>query len=327
MHLQKKGLSDLLPSPIRPRSRYPRNALDWAWLCFLIWTAVGFVVMPLGISARQAHGWLDPYHAGGFAAGFLRVSDAIWMLLAAVTVYLHAVASEGLPTARRQAAIILVAATVFEWIGTRTGFPFGPYEYTENFGPRIGGVVPMAIPLAWLVVVLCGRQLVLSLRPQANRLEIALGVALTAVLTDLNLEGIAWHVRDYWRWYPAQADHPPSDWPPPQNYVAWFVISLALALALPSDHTLRIRRPSRWRPILVLLLMNTLLALVHLTAGWRNPPRTASEEAQGPFEARPFCKFASGSGNVGKVSVLSESQNLFEYSDCLRKRTLPSVNR
>ena len=116
-----------LPPPRRPSSRrFPRNAVDWVWLVFLIWTAVGFVVMPLDITAAQAHVWLDPSGLGGFAAGLLPVSDAVWMLLAAVTVYLHAVASEGLSTARRQAALILLASTAFEWIGTRTGFPFGP---------------------------------------------------------------------------------------------------------------------------------------------------------------------------------------------------------
>ncbi len=226
--------------------------------------------MPLGITAAQVQAWLGPSGVGGFATGLLRISDAVWMLLAAVTVYLHAVASEGLPTARRQAAMVLLASTVFEWVGTRTGFPFGPYEYTENFGPRIGGVVPMAIPLAWLVVVLSGRNHMLWLRPSAGRLEIALGVAAVAVLTDLNLEGVAWKVRGYWLWYPGQVSPVPS-WPPVQNYLAWFFLSFALALALPADHALRPRQPSRWRPMLVLALLNALLALVHLTASWRHP--------------------------------------------------------
>ncbi len=138
-------------------------------------------------------------------------------------------------------------------------------------------MVPVAIPLAWLVVVLCGRNLVLRLRPHASRLEIALGVALTAVLTDLNLESVAWKIRGYWLWYPAQAQHPPPDWPPARNYVAWFVLSFALALVLPSDHTLRTRQPSRWRPILTLLLLNALLAFVHLTANGRFPPGPAMD--------------------------------------------------
>ena len=287
----KRGLNSTLPLPSSASRRFPRNVSDGSWLCFLIWTAVGFVVMPFGITTAQAHAWFDPYGLGGFAAGLLRLSDAVWMLLAAVTVYLHAVASEGLPTARRQAAAILLSSTVFEWVGARTGFPFGPYEYTENFGPRIGGVVPMAIPLAWLVVVLCGRNFLLWLRPSANRLEIAGGVALVALLTDLNLETVAWKVRGYWLWYPAQPLHPPSSWPPAQNYVSWFVLSFALALSLPSNHTLRMRQPSRWRPIIALLLLNTLLALVHLTASWRHQAVPAGVEVRAapPGQIRCAC--------------------------------------
>ena len=278
--------SQILPFSVFGRSS--RRFLDRAWLCFLIWTAVGFVVMPLGITAERAHAWFGAFGLGGWLAEeLLRVSDAVWMLLAAVTVYLHAVASEGLPTARRQAAIILLSSTVFEWIGTRTGFPFGPYEYTDNFGPRIGGVVPMAIPLAWLVVVLCGRSLTLWLRPAANRLETAVGVAAVAVLTDLNLESVAWKVRGYWLWYPGQPSPPAPSWPPVQNYVAWFVLSLALALVLPADHTLRPRQPPRWRPVAVLGLMNALLALVHLTASWRHPADPATAAARpGEFLAQ-----------------------------------------
>ncbi len=255
-------------------------------MVFLIWTAVGFVVMPLDVTAAQVRAWNLPSGIGGLAVEILRVSDALWMLFAAVTVYLHTVASEGLPTARRQAAIILLASTVAEWVGARTGFPFGPYEYTENFGPRIGGVVPMAIPLAWLVVVLCGRNVVLALRPTAGRFETAAGVAAVATLTDLNLEPVAWHVREYWVWYPHQPGPAPL-WPPAQNYVAWTVLSFALALALPIDHTLRPRRPGRLRPILVLCLLNALLALVHLAANPRrvttkgNPPAATRSGPRG----------------------------------------------
>lgn len=280
------------PPPSAPR-RFPRGAYDWAWLLFLVWTAVGFVVMPLGVTSAQARVWAAPLGLGGAAAAILAVSDAVWMLLAAVTVYLHAVADEGLRTARRQATLVLLASTACEWVGARTGFPFGPYEYTANFGPRIAGVVPMAIPLAWLVVVLCGRNVVLLLYPPAGRLAVAAGTAVAATLTDLNLEPVAWHVRQYWVWYPLQ-DPPPSSLPPWQNYAAWFVLSFVLACALPTDHALRSRRPSRLRPVLLLVVLNALLALVHLSVNWRHPvPNPA---------ARP-----SGVTNSGKKAGLARS--------------------
>jgi uncharacterized membrane protein len=44
---------------------------------------------------------------------------------------------------------------LFEALSVRTGFPFGPYYYTEVFGPGIFGV-PYIIPLAWYVIVYLG---------------------------------------------------------------------------------------------------------------------------------------------------------------------------
>ena len=252
-----------LPPPAPPiRPRWPRTPPDVAWTLFLVWTAVGVVVMPLGIGETQVRGWLAGHaDAADAAVGFLRAADAVWMLLAAVVVYFHTVTAEGLPTARRWAVIILGGSAFFEWVGARTGFPFGPYAYTDRFGWRIGGVLPLAIPLAWLVILLCGRCLVRRIWPDAARLPLALGVAAVAVLTDLNLEFVAWKVRGYWVWYPGAGASAPGS-PPLQNYAAWFALSFALAALLPPNHALRLRRPSPSRPILVLALMNALFLLV-----------------------------------------------------------------
>ena len=196
----------------------------------------------------------------------LHVSDAIWIYLAAVVIYLHTAAVEGLATTRRWAFILLLGSGGCEWIGAQTGFPFGPYRYTDHFGWRIGGVLPVAIPLAWMVVILCGRALILRLRPTATRHVLAFGVALVATLTDANLEAVAWKVRDYWDWYPDSRPPLPA-WPPVQNYLSWFVLSFALTYALPPNYSLRLRHPARWRPVLVLGLMNTLFIVVY-AARW-----------------------------------------------------------
>ena len=203
--------------------------------------------MPLGIGEQtRSARWLAPGPAGHALLAFLHVSDAIWIYLAAVVVYLHTAAAEGLPTARRWAVILLAGSGLFEWIGARTGYPFGPYRYTDNFGWRLGGVLPVAIPLAWMVVILCAQTLVLRIRPASTRAELALGIAAIATLTDVNLEAVAWKVRGYWIWYP-DATVPPSSWPPLRNYLSWFALSFALAYVLPRNDTLRIR-PSTYRP-------------------------------------------------------------------------------
>ena len=222
--------------------------------------------MPLGIGQATIDRSFGQGPLRQAFTALLHVSDAVWIYLAAVVIYLHTAAAEGLPTARRWAAIVIAGSGVCEWIGAQTGFPFGPYRYTDNFGWRLGGVLPLAIPLAWMVVLLCGRSLILRLRPASSRLGLALGVALVATVTDVNLEAVAWKIRGYWIWYP-DAPGPLPDWPPLQNYLSWFGLSFVLTYILPPNYSLRPRHPAPGRPILVLGLMNALFLVVY-AARW-----------------------------------------------------------
>jgi putative membrane protein len=53
----------------------------------------------------------------------------------------------------RRTLIFFLAATIIsataELTGTKTGWPFGGYEYTNFLGPKLLGRVPAAIPLSW----------------------------------------------------------------------------------------------------------------------------------------------------------------------------------
>lgn len=53
----------------------------------------------------------------------------------------------------RRTLIFFLAATLIsaaaELTGTKTGWPFGGYEYTNFLGPKLLGRVPAAIPLSW----------------------------------------------------------------------------------------------------------------------------------------------------------------------------------
>ena len=53
----------------------------------------------------------------------------------------------------RRTLLFFCAATVLsaaaELTGTKTGWPFGGYEYTEFLGPKLLGRVPVAVPLSW----------------------------------------------------------------------------------------------------------------------------------------------------------------------------------
>ncbi len=51
-------------------------------------------------------------------------------------------------------AILLVAVSTYlaELLGSKTGFPFGRYHYTDLLQPQLMGV-PLLIPLAWLMML------------------------------------------------------------------------------------------------------------------------------------------------------------------------------
>ncbi len=257
-------LQTLPPSRANFSRQFPGILPDLAWWAFCVWTAIGFVVMPLNLGRSAVDRSLSPGFAKDTLDTLLHVADAVWIYLAAIVVYLQTAASEGLTTARRWAVILLIGSGVFEWIGAQTGFPFGPYRYTDNFGWRISGVLPVAIPLAWMIVVLCGRALILRFRPTSTRFELALGTAAMATLTDANLEAVAWKIRGYWLWYPDEHGPVPA-WPPVQNYVAWFALSFALCAVLPPNYSLRSRQVASRRLILVLVLMNALFVVVYAT--------------------------------------------------------------
>ncbi len=207
------------------------------WPVFLVWTAVGFVIMPLNPTEEMVREWITWPAAEGIAVSILWAADAVWMILAAITVYLCLVATEGIGRARLIAGVVLVGSGAIEIVGELTDFPFGPYDYSDRFGWKLFGILPIAIPMAWLVVVAGGRHLMLWLYPQAPRLLHAAGVAIVALGTDLLLEPVAWKFRGYWTWYPGTIDAYLAAWPPLQNYLSWYGFAFLLAAILPLPRT------------------------------------------------------------------------------------------
>ncbi len=231
------------------------------WRLFLLWSAIGLVVMPWNPGLREISQITNDPVLQSWMLEFLRNADAVWIFLAALTVYFWMIRTDKLVNARIQAAIIMTGATLVEWIGHETGQPFGPYLYTANFGPRLGGVLPLAIPLAWVVIVICATALMRRTPLAGNRFATATGAALIATLTDVNLEPVAWKVRMYWLWYPGQDEMP--TWPPIQNYLSWFVLSFCFVLILPGIRS-ALPGKSWYRPAFVIGLINLLLIVTNL---------------------------------------------------------------
>ncbi|MFO7852537.1 MAG: carotenoid biosynthesis protein [Bacteroidota bacterium] len=109
--------------------------------------------------------------------------------------------------------IIFVGGWLIEFIGTRTGFPFGDYEYTSLLFPLVAGV-PLILGLNWFFLVYCSF-VITSFIPAAKTIRALAGAVLMTGF-DLLLEPFAIHTR-MWVWE--------GDKVPLSNYIAWFVLS------------------------------------------------------------------------------------------------------
>lgn len=134
------------------------------------------------------------------------------------------------------AGLIFIISWFVEHLGATTGFPFGTYSYTDVLQPKLG-VVPLAIPFAWILVVTSAVGVTERLLEKGRRAVAARGrVSLTKVLTaasfalllDVTIEPFAVHINNYWVWQYAGGYYGI----PMSNFVAWWVTSLLLAWIL-----------------------------------------------------------------------------------------------
>lgn len=175
---------------------------------FLIWATVGLFVVAFN---RET-----PFGAW---------ADLIFMVLAALIVFLSWARYYGMAKTWKAFLWVAVWSGLVETVGATTGFPFGEYGYTANFGPQIGGVLPVAIPLAWWVIVGTLYFVVdyalyrLSTIVTFNAVTLLILVPVGSVAIDFTLEPVATLVREYWIW----ADGDFYYGVPFSNFVGWFM--------------------------------------------------------------------------------------------------------
>ena len=216
-------------------------------LVFYVWTAVGFLVVPLNLNEQRLRSAITLSWITDPAARLLSGSDAVWLWLGAFTTLIALSAEVSWRKAWRCALGLGGTAMLVELTGVSTGIPFGEYVYSDRLGPRLFGILPATIPAAWFIVVVNGHAVAPASRWRP------LWVGLIALVTDLSLEIVAWKIRGYWRWYPGLASTP--DWPPWQNYASWFGLGAVLDRLFLSP--LAVRR-LRWSSLGMLLAMNLL---------------------------------------------------------------------
>lgn len=125
------------------------------------------------------------------------------------------------------AVMVGLLAYGVEALGVNTGFPFGAYRYTDVLLFHLPGNVPLPVVFAWLMVVLSiyGMFNGLFMRRLGCVLRLILA-PLCALLLDLLLEPVAFHLEHYWQWLnPGTLNYYGV---PLLNFVAWFVVACIL---------------------------------------------------------------------------------------------------
>lgn len=245
------------PFLLLPQEVIPARLRAWLWKFFLIWAAIGLLAVTFRLTPAWASQLPLPSGLILLIKLCLRHGDFISMLLAASHVYFSAVDRLGLRRARITAAAILSSSALLETVGTLSGIPFGFYTYTDAFGPRLGGVLPFAIPLAWFTVVV-GANLTLSQYwREGSRAPIAIATGAFAMIFDFLMEPFAYAIRGYWHWA--------GNVVPPQNFFSWFVFSALMAWVTPVYAEPATRADSR--PAIILSLMSSLFIAARIAHG------------------------------------------------------------
>lgn len=134
----------------------------------------------------------------------------------------HAYLNFGLRWTATFGAVAAGFGLAIEVLGRTTGFPFGPYDYTDALTPQVFGV-PAIVPLAWLMMAYPALILARSVTTRWVVPLAAVGLTTWDFFLDPQMVG-----EDYWRWDSPVPAMPGISGIPLQNYAGWLLGSLLL---------------------------------------------------------------------------------------------------
>lgn len=114
------------------------------------------------------------------------------------------------------AIAIYIAGFLVEVLGVSTGVIFGEYNYGEALGPQWKGT-PFLIGVNWLILVISTGAIAQYFFN--SKIAKALIASTLMVLLDSFIEPLAGDL-NFWYW--------PEETVPVQNYIAWWIIALAM---------------------------------------------------------------------------------------------------
>lgn len=133
-----------------------------------------------------------------FGAEIIPAAITFALLLQFTAVFIALTSVWGLRHIGAVFAIVAVMTWGVEFIGSKTGFPFGTYDYTPLLQPQLGGV-PLLIPLAWFMMLPVSwaiAHLIIGAKNPLAYIGIAT-LAMTAWDLFLDPQMVAW---GFWVW-------------------------------------------------------------------------------------------------------------------------------
>ncbi|MEU0518186.1 carotenoid biosynthesis protein [Streptosporangium sp. NPDC006007] len=150
---------------------------------------------------------------------------SVIVLLLAAGALAFAAGVHGLSRAVAAFAATVAVGYAAEWVGIRTGLPFGEYGYTDVLWPQLGGV-PVIVAMAWGGMGLAAHATASAAAPGGRAARIVLG-ALALTAWDLFLDPQMMRL-GLWSW----EENGPYRGVPISNFVGWLVVSLLVMVLI-----------------------------------------------------------------------------------------------
>lgn len=205
-----------------------------------------------------------------FGSDVIPAAVTFALLIQFTAVIIILVTSWGVALTARVFFIVGLFTWAAEAIGSKTGFPFGIYDYTDALQPQVMDV-PLLIPLAWFMMLPCAWAIAqLIAAPWHGRIyypatyAAIAGAAITAWDLFLDPQMVEW---GFWRWSANNPDTLGSYFGIPwANFAGWFLTAaLATALVRPDRHTVPVM------PLLLIYGITWFLESIGLAIFWGQP--------------------------------------------------------
>jgi putative membrane protein len=202
-----------------------------AWLLVVLYAvAMAFGLFGILVAIPHPELWAGNAVAMRVYAFALTRTGGTGMILGALAMFAYGLAALG----ARRTILFFLAATIVslsaELTGTKTGWPFGGYAYTDFLGVKILGRVPFPIPLSWFAMgfaaFLVADALVVA-RGIRERIPAAIVLGawlLTAwdLVLDPSMASPQLAYVHFWVWH----EHGPYFGMPLRNLAGWFATGL-----------------------------------------------------------------------------------------------------